>query len=255
MSLHHAFVFAGGYGTRLRPYTYHTPKPLLEVFGRPLLHYLLRYLAHAGVRHVTVNAAHLAEQFASLPQTGTALGIDLDVSTQPAPLEHAGDLAFAEAFWDRLGDVPFAGINGDTLFWIEPDVLHAAAAQVTPEAPILILTHQTDANPLHIADDRLLGVGTHTYRAGEATERADDVGIKLFHSSVRRFLPTPGTSGSFHGANGLVQRVLIAGLDVRTRPVPAYDRVEMGTTAEYEARDANAALRALTTRLATLPVR
>lgn len=252
--LRHAFVFAGGFGTRLRPYTHHTPKPLLEVRGRPMLHYLLRYLAHAGVRHVTVNAAHLAEQFAGLPASGAALGLDLHVSTQERPLEHAGDLAFAVDFWDRLDGEPFAGFNGDTLFWLDPEVLHAAAGAVSDEAPVLILTHQTDANPLHSAGEQLIGVGSHRYRAGEATTHADDVGIKVFHPSIQHFLPEPGTAGSFHGPNGLVQRVLDAGLDVRTRPVNGLERVEMGTTEEYEARAGNTALAALTNRLAALPL-
>ena len=254
--LHHAFVFAGGYGTRLRPYTHHTPKPLLDVFGRPVLHYLLRYLAHAGIRHVTVNAAHLAEQFADLPERERALGLDLHVSVQPEPLEHAGDLAFATAFWARVGDEPFAGFNGDTLLWLEPAVLHAAARAVTPEAPLLLLTHPTEANPLHSsAEGQLLRVGSHVYRPGSATAHADDIGVKLFHPCVRRFLPEPGAAASFHGARGLVQRVISAGLDVRTQPVTGYERVELGTTADYEARDANASLRALTERLEALPLR
>lgn len=252
--LRHAFVFAGGFGTRLRPYTHHTPKPLLEVAGRPLLHYLLRYLAHAGITHVTVNAAHLAEQFGGLPATGEALGLDLHVSTQPEPLEHAGDLAFATDFWDQLGDAPFAGFNGDTLFWLAPAALHAAAETVTEAAPILILTHESEANPLHSHAGQLLAVGAHRYRDGSATEHADDVGVKLFHPSVRPYLPEPGSRGSFHGRNGLVQRVVDAGLEVRTRPVSDFERVEIGTTAEYEARAENAALRALTQRLATLPL-
>jgi MurNAc alpha-1-phosphate uridylyltransferase len=252
--LRHAFVFAGGFGTRLRPYTNHTPKPLLEVSGRPMLHYLLRYLAHAGVQHVTVNAAHLAEQFADLPAAGPALGLDLHVSMQAEPLEHAGDLAFATDCWDRAGDHVVAGFNGDTLFWLDPDVLHAAADCVTEQAPVLILTHQTEANPLHSAAGQLLGVGQHAYREGHATTHADDIGIKLFHPSVRRFLPEPGQRGSLHGPNSLVERVVNAGLDVRTQPVTGFERVEIGTTTDYEARADNAALRALTDRLAALPL-
>lgn len=252
--LRHAFVFAGGYGTRLQPYTHHTPKPLLHVFGRPMLHYVLRYLVEVGIRHVTVNAAHLAEQFEDLPRAGAAMGLDLRVSAQSKPLEHAGDLAYARDFWARLGDAPFAGFNGDTLLWVDPAVLHAAAETVTPEAPILILTHHTDADPLHSAGGRLLGVGSHRYRDGDPTEHGDDIGIKLFHPSVQRFLPAPGTTGSFHGSGGLVQRVLSAGLDVRTQLLTRYDRVEIGTREDYEARDENTALRALATRLSDVPV-
>ncbi|SDR18910.1 nucleotidyltransferase family protein [Natronobacterium texcoconense] len=50
----HALVFAAGRGSRLRPYTDETPKPLLEVAGEPMLVRLLRSIADAGIEEITV---------------------------------------------------------------------------------------------------------------------------------------------------------------------------------------------------------
>jgi NDP-sugar pyrophosphorylase family protein len=245
-----AFVFAAGYGTRLRPYTLETPKPMLEVLGRPLVEYVLCALARLGVRHVTVNAAWLADAFDVLPERGRALGLDVAISRQPEPYEHGGDLACATRFLEELGDDErFLALNGDTLFWPDPAVLERAAARVNAEAPFLILGWQTDANPLRIRDGRLVGIRDYRYRPEAPDARCDDFGVKVFHASMRRHLPAPGTTQSLHGPSGLIARLYAAGHEVLVEPVEGYERVEIGTVADYEGREANEALRALTRRL------
>ena len=99
-----AFVYAAGLGTRLRPYTYETPKPMLEVAGRPILEYILRFLAHARITEVTANTWHLAERFEQMPEVAAGFGVDLALSRQPQRFEHGGDLAYARAFLAGLSD-------------------------------------------------------------------------------------------------------------------------------------------------------
>ena len=254
--LRKAFVYAAGLGTRLRPYTYETPKPMLEVGGRPILEYILRYLAHAGITDVTVNTWHLAEQFERMPGIAAGFGIDLSLSRQPQRFEHGGDLAYARDFLDSLEeDERFLGLNGDTFFDLDAAQLHAAAERVSADAPVLIFTRQTESNPLRVSDGVLVGIGDVVYADFDEAnvERADDFGIKVFHASIREHLPAePGTL-SFHGDTGLVGRLAAAGKRVLVQPVLSAERVEIGTVEDYETRDQNAALRALTDRLASLP--
>lgn len=54
-------ILAGGEGVRLRPYTIDTPKPMLEVSGKPILHWLTRQLGHAGVKEVVLMENYLSE--------------------------------------------------------------------------------------------------------------------------------------------------------------------------------------------------
>ncbi len=256
MRLRKAFVYAAGLGTRLRPYTYETPKPLLEVEGRPILEYILRFLAHAGITEVTVNTWHLAGQFERMPEVAAGFGVDLALSRQPQRFEHGGDLAYARDFLASLGeDEPFLGLNGDTFFTLDVEQLHEAARRVSTDAPVLIFTRETESNPLWICDGRLVGIGDVAYDAFDEAqaERADDFGIKVFHASIRDHLPaTPGPL-SFHGKNGLVGRLTAAGNRVLVQAVRGADRVEIGTVEDYEKRGQNARLSALSRRLAGLP--
>lgn len=254
--IHKGFVYAAGLGTRLRPYTHETPKPMLEVEGRPILEYILRYLAYAGLTDVTVNTWHLAEQFERIPEIAARFGLRVALSRQPQRFEHGGDLAYARDFLASLGgDEPFLGLNGDTFFDLDPAQLHEAAGRVSAEAPVLILTRQTEANPLRTRDGRLVGIGKVAYAdVDEAeVECADDFGIKVFHASIRKHLPTAPTTLSFHGESGLVGRIVAAGKQVLVQPVEGAERVEIGTVEDYEARGENAALRTLTDRLAAWP--
>ena len=251
-----AFVYAAGLGTRLRPYTFETPKPMLEVDGRPILEYILRFLAHAGITDVTINTWHLAEQFESLPAVAADFGVDVSLSRQPQRFEHGGDLAYARDFLASLGaDERFLGLNGDTFFDLDPAQLHTAAARVSADAPVLIFTRQTETNPLRTESGRLVGIGNVTYAEanGAAVANADDFGIKVFHASIRNYLPAEPTTLSFHGYTGLVGRLATAGKRVLVQPIENAERVEIGTVEDYEARDRNAALRALTARLAVMP--
>lgn len=250
-----AFVWAAGLGTRLRPYTYETPKPLMEVGGRPLLEYPLRYLAHAGIEEVTINTWHLADQFESVPEWAAEFGLRVELSRQPDRFEHGGDLAYARDFLSSLGeDEPFVGLNGDTLFYLDPDLLHHAATQISAEAPVLLIVREGDVNPLHLEDGRLVGIGEWPYVPDASpTDHADDFGIKVFHASVRDALPSEPGTFSFHGRTGLVSRLIEGGREIRALRVEEYERVEIGTVEDYEGRAENDALNALVRRLAALP--
>ena len=62
MRVHKAVVLAAGHGTRLRPVTCATPKPLLPVWGEPMLRRIISLLRERGVDDIVVNSHHLAEQ-------------------------------------------------------------------------------------------------------------------------------------------------------------------------------------------------
>lgn len=105
-----AMILAAGRGERMRPLTETTPKPLLEVGGKPLIVYHLEALSKAGVSEVIVNIAYLGEQIRAYLGDGSRWGLKITYSEEPEPLETAGALLQALPL---LGDSPFLLINGD----------------------------------------------------------------------------------------------------------------------------------------------
>jgi len=79
-----AAVLCGGCGTRLRPYTDTTPKPLVEVANRPFLEHLLCQLAEQGIVRFVLMTGYLGEQIEEYFGTGSRLGWDIEYSHGPA---------------------------------------------------------------------------------------------------------------------------------------------------------------------------
>lgn len=109
--MRHALIFAAGLGERMRPLTDITPKPLLEVGGKPLIVWHLEKLAKAGVHYVVVNTSHLAVQFPQVLGDGSRWGLRIRYAYEGAtPLETGGGMLNALAL---LGDASFIAVNGD----------------------------------------------------------------------------------------------------------------------------------------------
>jgi MurNAc alpha-1-phosphate uridylyltransferase len=115
-----ALVLAAGRGERMRPLTDTTPKPMLDLGGRPLLGWHLRQLAKAGHRHVVVNTAWLEskvlEGIGSIwqdplsPELKLAITFSQEFRDFGGALETGGGIAralpqLADVFWVVAGDV------------------------------------------------------------------------------------------------------------------------------------------------------
>jgi mannose-1-phosphate guanylyltransferase len=85
-----AVVLVGGKGTRLRPLTCETPKPMLPTAGVPYLTHLLSRIAAVGIRRVVLSTSYRAEVFWEHFADGQALGLDLRYVVEPEPLGTAG---------------------------------------------------------------------------------------------------------------------------------------------------------------------
>lgn len=105
-----AMLLAAGRGERMRPLTDHTPKPLLEVAGKPLIVWHIENLVRAGICELVINHAHLGGQIEQALGDGSWFGARIQYSPEVKALETAGGIANA---LHLLGDEPFAVINGD----------------------------------------------------------------------------------------------------------------------------------------------
>jgi MurNAc alpha-1-phosphate uridylyltransferase len=103
-------ILAAGRGERMRPLTDHTPKPLLQVGGKPLIVWHIERLVRAGITDLVINHAHLGVQIEYALGDGSQHGATITYSDEGMALETAGGIAFASHL---LGDEIFAVVNGD----------------------------------------------------------------------------------------------------------------------------------------------
>lgn len=116
--LEQAVVLVGGKGTRLGSLTASTPKPLLNVAGKPFIEHLLQEISRYGFRRVTMLAGTLGQQFRDAYHGQTISGLKVDVVVEEQPLGTGGALRFAA---DRGSlDATFLLMNGDS--WIDADL-------------------------------------------------------------------------------------------------------------------------------------
>lgn len=107
-----AMVLAAGFGTRLRPLTDQTPKPLIHVAGCPMIAYPLALLRAAGITEVIINLHHLGGQIRQALGDGSALGLSISYSEEDPILDTGGGIKKAEPF--LRGDT-FIVLNADSI--------------------------------------------------------------------------------------------------------------------------------------------
>lgn len=111
-----ALVLSAGYGERLRPLTNTIPKPILEVGGRPLIHYPLLMLKRAGITEVAINVHHLAAEVERALGDGASLGLRITYSPEPKLTGTGGPLAVLREYF---GNERFILLNCDTILDLE----------------------------------------------------------------------------------------------------------------------------------------
>lgn len=105
-----AVVMAGGFGTRLRPLTDDTPKPMLPLGDRPVMEHIIGQLKDAGISRVNVTTHYLSDKIKSHFGDGSDFGVSIGYVEEQSPLGTAGSLSMVEA-----GDETILVINGDIM--------------------------------------------------------------------------------------------------------------------------------------------
>jgi mannose-1-phosphate guanylyltransferase len=130
-----AVLLVGGKGTRLRPLTVRTPKPMLPTAGVPFLHHVLTRARDAGVEHVVLATSYRPDVFREGIGDGSKLGIRVDYVTEGQPMGTGGGIRNVASLLESGPDDPVVILNGDVLsghdLGRQLDVHRAAGADVT----------------------------------------------------------------------------------------------------------------------------
>jgi len=212
-----AFILAAGLGTRLRPLTLHTPKPLLPVRGRPMLDHALDQVRAHGHREVVVNAFWLAEQVVEWARGKDGVTV---VVEHPAILGTGGGLRNARRWLAER----FAVVNGDILADVD-----LTALWQTPAPAVMALRRQSSRvhTPVGLRGGVVTGIDGV---AGEASPELHFTGIHVLDRGVLDLVPPEGEACIVRTAyRALVPEGRVRGI------VHEGEWTDIGTLAEYEA--------------------
>ena len=109
-----AVVLVGGEGTRMRPLTYQTPKPMLPVVGKSIIERVLEHLSDHGITEAVLALGYKPEPFLKAFPDGVVGGVTIHYATEPELMDTAGGIAYAARD---------AGFENDTIVVVNGDVL------------------------------------------------------------------------------------------------------------------------------------
>ena len=110
-----AIILAGGFGTRLREVVADVPKPMAPVNNKPFLDYLIKYLAHYGIKKVVLSVGYLAEKVKK-HYGNNFEGVEIIYSLEKDPLGTGGGIRLA---MEQCHTKEVLVLNGDSFFDID----------------------------------------------------------------------------------------------------------------------------------------
>lgn len=106
-----AVILVGGLGTRLRPLTCNTPKPMIPLLNQPFIEHMIENLRDQGIDEVILAVQYMADRFRAALGNGDRLGVKLHIIEEPEPRGTAGAVKNVE----HMLDGPTFVFNGDVL--------------------------------------------------------------------------------------------------------------------------------------------
>jgi NDP-sugar pyrophosphorylase family protein len=142
-----AFVLGAGLGTRLKGLTERRPKPLIPIYGKPLITFAFDRLIAAGITDIVINTHHCHEAYQSAFPEGAYAGARLIFEHEPVLLETAGGIKNVER---HLGGEPFLVHNGDVLTNLP---LGKAIGHHRASGNEVTMVLRSSGEPLHVSLD------------------------------------------------------------------------------------------------------
>lgn len=214
-------MLAGGLGTRLKPFTFAFPKPLVPIGDAPILEILVQQLRRAGVPRITMAVGHLAELIMAYFSNGRFADLQIDYCREPHPLGTAGPLALIPDLTER-----FLVVNGDLLTTLNfRDIVdHHVASGAVVTIGSYTKELKIDLGVLDIDEGgrlrRYIEKPTETFRVSMGVYVFEPETLTVLKAGERCDLPQ------------LVERLMAAGKPVNVYPFDGY-WLDIGRPEDY----------------------
>ncbi|MEO5338003.1 MAG: nucleotidyltransferase family protein [Magnetospirillum sp. WYHS-4] len=215
-----AVVMAGGFGTRLRPFTEATPKPLLKLGDRPVIEHIVGQLKAAGIRRVNITTHYHADKIRAHFGDGCAFGIDVRYTHEETPLGTAGALSMLDG-----ADEPLLVVNGDVVTAVDFRALVEFHREQKADLTMAVRKYEVSV-PFGVVEAE----GARVIRLTEKPSLAFfiNAGIYLLEPKVLRHLE----AGRRLDMTDLIQRLLDDGTMVASFPIHEY-WMDIGQVDDY----------------------
>ncbi|MBU0545237.1 MAG: phosphotransferase [Proteobacteria bacterium] len=225
-----ALILAAGLGTRLAPYTDHTPKPLFPVAGRPLLDIIIRNLEAAGCESIIINTHHLHNKIDAFLNS-QKYSIPVKTLYEPVILGTGGAIKNTGDFWNNR---PFIVINSD--IFTDIDLLEVYRFHLGHNHPAtLVLTDFEEFNNVLIGeDDCILGFENHYANPLPSTnqgniKRLAFTGIQVLNPEILDFIP----ANSFSNSIDVYRQMISCGEKIHAFNPENHSWNDLGTPGKY----------------------
>ena len=180
----YAVVLVGGFGTRLRPLTNETPKPMLPVVHRPIIDRLVESLGQAGITDVVLALGFRPDPFLGAFPCARHGSVRVHYAVEPEPLDTAGAIAFAARSVEI--DEAFVVTNGDVMTDLDVAAL-IESHRSHDQAATVHLTSVTDPSAYGVAevtDGGLIDRFVEKPTPGQTDSNLINGGTYMFEPSV-----------------------------------------------------------------------
>jgi mannose-1-phosphate guanylyltransferase len=183
-----AIILAGGQGTRLRPLTLVTPKPIVPLLNVPFLAYQLALLRRHGITDVVLSCSYLVDEVRRTMGDGRAFGVSLRYAVETEPLGTAGGVRNAVDMVERLVIV----LNGDILADVDLTAMLRFHAERGSRATIYLtrVADPTLYGLVELGPDQAIRAFIEKPEPGRVTTDTINAGAYVLDRSVVAAIPT-----------------------------------------------------------------
>lgn len=216
-----AVILAGGKGTRLKPYTYVLPKPLVPVGEKPILAILVEQLKNAGIKELIFCVNHMAELIMAYFGNGEKFGVNIEYSMEEEPLGTIAPLKLLENLPEN-----FFLMNGDLLTNL--DFADFYKAHMESGSLITVGSYKRkvsiDFGVMQIKDDKVVGFVEKPHYDYDVS-----MGVYVVNRKVLDFVPY----GCPYGFDDLMFKLLAEKQRINIYPFAGY-WLDIGRPEDFE---------------------
>jgi mannose-1-phosphate guanylyltransferase len=181
-----AVVLVGGASTRMQPYVSDKPKAMVDVYGKPVIFWVLNWLKSHGIKKVVLGVAYKKDVIIDYVAKNN-FGLEIKISEHSVEGE-TGE-GFRLAIERHVNDENFVAMNGDEITNLNLSSLIETHLESGSIATIAISPMRSPFGIVELYGDHIIGFREKPL----LTDKFVSVGIYVFNKKIRQFLPEKGT--------------------------------------------------------------